>query len=57
MTDKERWLKNMALYKRLVKRFSFEEKCWLLECKGDYDIYEVRLKFLAKKYGIDPDKA
>jgi hypothetical protein len=32
---------------------AFEEKIWLLECNGDYSIYEKRLRFLAKKHAID----
>lgn len=42
--------KNRLLYKKVVKKMQFEEKLWLLECDGDYDIYEKRLLFLAKKY-------
>jgi hypothetical protein len=44
--------RNRNLYKKLVKKISFEEKIWLLECEGDYKKYEKKLNFLAKKYSI-----
>lgn len=48
----ERWMENKRLYKRLVRRMAFEEKLWLLECHGDYELYEKRLRFLAKKHAV-----
>ena len=48
----ERWEANKRPYRRLVKVMAFEEKLWLLETGGDYDKYEKRLRFLAKKHAI-----
>jgi len=50
--ETKRWAENKRLYRRLLKHLAFEEKLWLLECGGDYDVYEKRLRFLAKKHVI-----
>lgn len=53
MSEKmKKFEKNKLIYKRLVRQISFEEKIWLLECDGDYDVYEKRLRFLEKKYAL-----
>jgi hypothetical protein len=56
MKEQGRFEANRRLYRRLVRRMGLEEKLWLLECKGDYDIYERRLVFLAKKHAVQADQ-
>jgi len=43
--------RDRALYGKLAKMISVEEKGWLL-AGGSYDVYKNRLDQLAKKYGV-----
>ena len=41
------------LYRLIKKKMTFEEKLWLMDTKGDYQIYRQRLRDLAAKYEIE----
>jgi transcriptional regulator with XRE-family HTH domain len=43
--------RDRALYRKLAKMISVEEKGWLL-AGGSYDVYRNRLDQLAEKYGM-----
>jgi len=45
--------RDRAVYRKLTKMISVEEKGWLL-AGGSYDVYKNRLDQLAEKYGIVP---
>jgi len=40
------------LYRRLKKKMSLEERIWISNFRGDFEIYEERLLQLAKKYDV-----
>jgi len=43
------------LYRKIAKKFTHEEKSWLLNFDGDYSLYRRRLRKLAKKYDLLED--
>ena len=43
--------RDRAIYRKLAKRISVEEKGWLL-AGGSYDVYRNRLDQLAERYGV-----
>lgn len=41
-----------SLYRRLKVKMNLQERIWLANFRGDFEIYEERLLQLAKKYNM-----
>jgi protein-S-isoprenylcysteine O-methyltransferase Ste14 len=46
-------IRDRDLYRKIVRRISFEEKLVLLDFSGDYRVYQRNLHKLARRRGIE----